>query len=88
LPTSGIKFIGASVSQGDLDGAAGRIIMRDCTGGSLKGLDMHDADLRGVKLVGASLSRPCRFDRCAGAGVRSRCLRFSAIPPVPPLPPG
>ena len=54
--TEGITFVGASVSQSDVDGAAGRIILRDCTGCSLKGLDMHDADLRGIKLVGASLN--------------------------------
>jgi uncharacterized protein YjbI with pentapeptide repeats len=52
----GVRFVGASVGQGDIDGAAGRIILRDCTGCSLKGLDMHDADLRGSRLVGASLN--------------------------------
>jgi len=54
--TEGITFVGASVSQGDLDGTAGRIIMHDCTGCSLEGLDIHDADLRSAKLVGANLN--------------------------------
>ncbi|HEV3088090.1 MAG TPA: pentapeptide repeat-containing protein [Candidatus Elarobacter sp.] len=54
--TDGARFVGASVSQSDIDGAAGRIIIRDCTGCSLRGLDLHDADLRGIKVVGANLN--------------------------------
>ena len=52
----GVRFVGASVEQGDLDGATGRIILHDCTGCSFKGLDLHDADLRGSRLIGASLN--------------------------------
>jgi uncharacterized protein YjbI with pentapeptide repeats len=54
--TDGAKFVGASVSQGDLDGPMGRTILRDCTGCSLQRVDLHDADLRGIKVVGASLN--------------------------------
>ncbi len=53
--TAGVRFVGASVTQADADGVAGRLILHDCTGCSLKGLDLHDADLRGSRVIGASL---------------------------------
>src|ERR1700684_2620812 len=37
----GVRFVGASVSQDDVTGAAGRAILKDCTGCSLGGLDLH-----------------------------------------------
>jgi uncharacterized protein YjbI with pentapeptide repeats len=54
--TAGVRFVGASVTQADVDGVAGRLILHDCTGCSLNGLDLHDADLRGSRIVGASLN--------------------------------
>jgi uncharacterized protein YjbI with pentapeptide repeats len=52
----GVRFVGAHVTQGDLSGDAGRVIMHDCTGCSLRGLDLQRADLRGSRVIGANLS--------------------------------
>jgi uncharacterized protein YjbI with pentapeptide repeats len=53
--TDGVSSVGASVSQSDVGGDAGRMILRDCTGCSFSELDLHGVDLRGIKIVGASI---------------------------------
>jgi uncharacterized protein YjbI with pentapeptide repeats len=73
--TEGVQFVGAEVSQGDVDGPAARVILRDCTGCSLKDLDLHDADLRGIRIIGASL----RGAKLAGAHLNdARLIGISA----------
>ena len=54
--TDGVRFVGVHLEREDMTPDVARMIMRDCTGCSLEGLDLHGADLRGIKVVGANLS--------------------------------
>lgn len=54
--TAGVKFVGIRLDAAGATGPMGLTIIRDCTGCRLEGLDLHDADLRGIKVVGARLS--------------------------------
>jgi uncharacterized protein YjbI with pentapeptide repeats len=83
--TAGVRFLGASVTQADIDGVAGRLILHDCTGCSLNGLDLHDADLRGSRVIGASLNDAkltgARLNdaRLAGASARDADLSHTDL---------
>ena len=81
--TDGVKFVGASVTQSDATGSLGPVILRDCTGCSLRGLDLHDADLRGIRIVGSNLGDStlagARLNNASLIGMSAHGADFSRV---------